>query len=582
MDDLFQSLMTANRGSSNASRVTSADALPSDVPFIAIFGEGEFASSVENAATAAISLPIGIQDSAGSRMAVTVSQAPSEEVPKQTIRLADEQTHTPQIVQAQTSAEPAVSADHPTPARNSSGTGNVLHPEAFPVAAGELETLPKQVFSVATARPASGSAPLGVLAPPMPRTSVAETLSEARLVAELPVAPNALKTTANAPSTTRPGMGNLASAGPVPIAADTAPTVIRPDGAKPPHREKERPQPSIRVPLGPDSTRPMVEGNGAPVTTRQPAEQLIRTQDQRTAQVVPPADQAQIPQQFTKSDVPRPVPPSRDLTATARLLSPVQNPTPVRPTPAALPLTVLQTVEPEIPVAALPILAGPPDVQKPFPTSSSIAPRGAEGITTSPPQARMPVPPMTWTVVSSSAQTAMPQSALEQELALALDAQMMGANAPATSSFSASAVPLSPNGTNHTPMLVAQQIAAALSDRNAEPGQPLELALDPPELGRVRMQLVELAGVLTLTIHAERPETAELMRRHLDLLNQEFSEAGIDAPSVSISQDRSNGRSGGDDPERPGEQASETPAAHSPETPQSQSVTPTGAMDLRL
>ncbi len=97
-----------------------------------------------------------------------------------------------------------------------------------------------------------------------------------------------------------------------------------------------------------------------------------------------------------------------------------------------------------------------------------------------------------------------------------------------------------PASTPATAQLVAHQIAAALSDGRSEAGGPVELTLDPPELGRLRMQVTDIAGVMTLTIHADRPETADLMRRHLDLLAQEFSEAGLDAPSVRISHDNSS------------------------------------------
>ena len=180
------------------------------------------------------------------------------------------------------------------------------------------------------------------------------------------------------------------------------------------------------------------------------------------------------------------------------------------------------------------------------------------------------------------AQTAPTPTALEYDFALALEPQALMQNVPTSVPQPATALPGAPNGTSHPPALVAQQIAAALNDRNAEPGQPIELALDPPELGRVRMQLVELSGVMTLTIHAERPETAELMRRHMDLLSQEFAEAGIDAPSVHISQDGADAQSDGKGLEDRGDQTSGATDAPSPETLQSRPVTSTGAMDLRL
>ncbi|ABD57123.1 flagellar hook-length control protein FliK [Jannaschia sp. CCS1] len=88
-----------------------------------------------------------------------------------------------------------------------------------------------------------------------------------------------------------------------------------------------------------------------------------------------------------------------------------------------------------------------------------------------------------------------------------------------------------------TAQVVAQQVAAALSKGNPASDAPLELALDPPELGRLRMQITEIAGVMTLMIQAERPETADLVRRHLELLAREFAQEGLDAPSVHVSQE---------------------------------------------
>jgi hypothetical protein len=133
-----------------------------------------------------------------------------------------------------------------------------------------------------------------------------------------------------------------------------------------------------------------------------------------------------------------------------------------------------------------------------------------------------------------------------------------------------------------TAQVVAQQLAAALSSGNIDTDSPLELALDPPELGRVRMMMSEVAGVLTLTIHAERPETADLMRRHLDLLAQEFAQAGLDAPSVHISQQGADTAQGDD-------RGSATPTASADdatalEEPHDQHAdrAATGGLDLRL
>ena len=137
----------------------------------------------------------------------------------------------------------------------------------------------------------------------------------------------------------------------------------------------------------------------------------------------------------------------------------------------------------------------------------------------------------------------------------------------------------------HTPPAMAQsaaqQIAVALANPTRDTDAPLELALDPPELGRVRLQITELAGILTLTIHTERPETADLMRRHLDLLAQEFAQSDLDAPSVRISQDGA----GGDGAQSRGREDTAPTDTNLPEadtTPQSRSRTPDGGLDLRL
>jgi flagellar hook-length control protein FliK len=101
------------------------------------------------------------------------------------------------------------------------------------------------------------------------------------------------------------------------------------------------------------------------------------------------------------------------------------------------------------------------------------------------------------------------------------------------------------------PQMVVRQIAGALAESAREQGGPIDVALDPPELERVRLSLVDVHGSLTLSIVADRPETADLMRRHLSLLAQEFARSGIDPPSVDIS--------GGGRGDRP----PNTPAPHS-------------------
>lgn len=53
-----------------------------------------------------------------------------------------------------------------------------------------------------------------------------------------------------------------------------------------------------------------------------------------------------------------------------------------------------------------------------------------------------------------------------------------------------------------------------------------EIRLDPPELGRVRVSLRLEDGGVVAVISAERPETADLMRRHADLFLRELTASG--------------------------------------------------------
>ncbi len=161
----------------------------------------------------------------------------------------------------------------------------------------------------------------------------------------------------------------------------------------------------------------------------------------------------------------------------------------------------------------------------------------------------------------------------------------MGQTLPLHGPATAALTPLSTNAPALLAQGAAHQVAAAMSDPARDTSAPLELALDPPELGRVRLQITELAGIMTLTIHAERPETAELMRRHLDLLAQEFAQAGLDAPQVRISHDGPNGGPDGGNAQAGDREAGAQPAASAASEAQTSpqpSRTASGGLDIRL
>jgi flagellar hook-length control protein FliK len=91
-------------------------------------------------------------------------------------------------------------------------------------------------------------------------------------------------------------------------------------------------------------------------------------------------------------------------------------------------------------------------------------------------------------------------------------------------------------GTLETARHVATQIAVAITNN---PGKSTEIALNPEELGRVRLSLSANDGAITLNVVAERPETQDLLRRHMDLLAQEFRQLGY--TSISFSFGEQNG-----------------------------------------
>ncbi|MDK3071614.1 flagellar hook-length control protein FliK [Sedimentitalea sp. JM2-8] len=71
-------------------------------------------------------------------------------------------------------------------------------------------------------------------------------------------------------------------------------------------------------------------------------------------------------------------------------------------------------------------------------------------------------------------------------------------------------------------------------------GKPVEISLNPEELGRVRMALTTTETGVTVVITSERPETLDLMRRHIDQLAQEFLRLGYENTAFEFGSDSGN------------------------------------------
>jgi hypothetical protein len=142
----------------------------------------------------------------------------------------------------------------------------------------------------------------------------------------------------------------------------------------------------------------------------------------------------------------------------------------------------------------------------------------------------------------------------------------------------AGSVPV-PHGAGTT--FVPAPLAATLSDlllRRTD--GPVELTLSPEELGRVRLSLSPDGDGLHVTVHVERGDTLDLLRRNSDLLLQEIRAQGFSGATFSFS-----GWAG----DRPEPRAPFGPDASRPGPPPSPDVSglpaslaPATGLDLRL
>ena len=93
---------------------------------------------------------------------------------------------------------------------------------------------------------------------------------------------------------------------------------------------------------------------------------------------------------------------------------------------------------------------------------------------------------------------------------------------------------------------VMPQITAAI--RSTGGGASIELRLDPPELGRVRIDLDIADSGLRASLVAERAATGDLLRSHAGILAQQLQDAGFTEIDLQFGAPHGEGgRGGGDD-----------------------------------
>ncbi|WP_457647688.1 flagellar hook-length control protein FliK [Profundibacter sp.] len=131
---------------------------------------------------------------------------------------------------------------------------------------------------------------------------------------------------------------------------------------------------------------------------------------------------------------------------------------------------------------------------------------------------------------------------------------------------------------------IPRHIARQLADVARQmPERPVELTLNPHELGRVRLTFTLTDGGINVAVQAERGDTMDLMRRHIETLAQEFRDMGYTDVGFQFSQhDREN--AGGRNPDsQPRHAAGPAPLLEIENPPPARvSLESPNGLDLRL
>jgi flagellar hook-length control protein FliK len=96
------------------------------------------------------------------------------------------------------------------------------------------------------------------------------------------------------------------------------------------------------------------------------------------------------------------------------------------------------------------------------------------------------------------------------------------------------------------PRHISHQIKDALHRSTA---RQIEFQLSPVELGRVKISIQTVDGAVSVLIAADRPDTIDLMRRHLDLLAADFREIGFHEARFTFSEGQRDERSDESEPQ---------------------------------
>jgi flagellar hook-length control protein FliK len=183
----------------------------------------------------------------------------------------------------------------------------------------------------------------------------------------------------------------------------------------------------------------------------------------------------------------------------------------------------------------------------------------------------------------TSARTAYTSVDDAAELASNPDRKSLYANVFAPTGFSASPAHAVAQPSAAQPTAVPVAAIAEQIKTHSAAGKPttIELTLTPEDLGKIRLVMVPDGEKIRVVIHADRPETLDLIRRSTDSFSADLRQAGYSNASFSFGS--SNGRQPDQQAQGP---ALETPADTAPVSPaitKSQSNRPNlGGLDLRV
>ena len=286
----------------------------------------------------------------------------------------------------------------------------------------------------------------------------------------------------------------------------------------------------------------------APVTQPAEAPTLPKPAQQPNVVPIPQADDAELPARVTQE--PQVVSPRQ--MPVERIVQDVLQPLPAQPRPVAqTPLTQAKPVQPaQFALQVLPADEGAPRIELSWPSA---------------PEART-APQVVQTVVAPTiVQAARPEIVkIAQSLLAEKDVAVSGEplrNDPALSLPSGFGAPRDVQQAIAQVANVAAtradlpaNVARQLSETMARSvGKSVEIALHPAELGRVRMTLSPAETGMVVMVQADRPDTIELIRRNIDMLDSALGGLGYDDVTFSF------GDTSGSDSDQPHEQTQAGP-----------------------